>query len=228
MNTQSLKFRLIGWYACLLLSCFVLLGAGTYLALRTSLVSAVKENQLRRARQIAQLMREEIDNHQQTGIGKEIDARYAPDRNDRFVRISQRDAVVLYLSNLPKSQAFDPAALPPSKWPDDTESWREVPLVGGRALMLTAHSEQILGGKGYLVETGAPMDDVQAELRKWLMFLGAMLPIGAALAVGGGYVLVKRALAPVDQITSSAERITSHNLSGRLPVAKTGDELERV
>ena len=52
MNTQSLKFRLIGWYACLLLGCFVLLGIGTYLALRTSLVSAVRENQLRRARHV--------------------------------------------------------------------------------------------------------------------------------------------------------------------------------
>ena len=26
-------------------------------------------------------------------------------------------------------------------------------------------------GRAYLVETGAPMDDVQAHLRQWLMFL---------------------------------------------------------
>jgi heavy metal sensor kinase len=228
VNTQSLRFRLIGWYACLLLGCFVLLGVATYLALRTSLVSAVKENQLRRARQIAQLLREGIERQNQGQVGREIEARYAPNANDRFVRISQRDGVLLYLSSPPKSQAFDPATVPPPKWPGDTEAAREVPLLGGRALMLTAHTLQMPGGVIYLVETGAPMDDVQAELRKWLYFLGAMLPIVAAIALGGGYVLVKRALAPVDQIAASAERMSSHNLGGRLPVAKTGDELERL
>jgi heavy metal sensor kinase len=228
VNTQSLKFRLIGWYACLLLGCFVLLGGATYLALRTSLVSAVRENQLRRSRQIAQLLREEIQNQNQAQVGKEIEARYAPELNDRFVRISQRDGVVLYLSSAPKSQSFDPATLPPSKWPEDTESSREVPLLGRRAFMLTTHRLQMPGGMTYLIEAGAPMDEVQTELRKWLLFLGAMLPVVAAIALAGGYILVKRALAPVDQIAASAERITSHNLSGRLPIARTGDELERL
>jgi heavy metal sensor kinase len=228
VNTQSLRFRLIGWYACLLLGCFVILGVATYLALRTSLVSAVKENQLRRARQIAQLLREEVEHQNKAMVGAEVEARYAPDLNDRFVRISQRDGVLLYLSSSPKSQAFDPASVPPPKWPAETEAAREMALLGGRTMMLTAHTLQMPGNVTYLVETGAPMDDVQAELRKWLYFLGAMLPIVAAIALGGGYVLVKRALAPVDQIAASAERMSSHNLSGRLPVARTGDELERL
>jgi len=39
---------------------------------------------------------------------------------------------------------------------------------------------------------------------------------------------VRRALMPVEQITHAAEHITQHNLSERLPVAQTGDELERL
>jgi len=39
---------------------------------------------------------------------------------------------------------------------------------------------------------------------------------------------MRRALRPVDEITKSAERITSRNLSERLPLAHTGDELERL
>jgi heavy metal sensor kinase len=72
------------------------------------------------------------------------------------------------------------------------------------------------------------MDGVQADLRKWLLFLAAMLPAVLAIAVGGGFVLMKRALLPVDRIAASAERISSQNLSERLPVAQTGDELERL
>ncbi|HZQ46470.1 MAG TPA: ATP-binding protein, partial [Verrucomicrobiae bacterium] len=43
-----------------------------------------------------------------------------------------------------------------------------------------------------------------------------------------GYFLVRRALAPVVKIAGSAEQITLHNLKDRLPVAQTGDELERL
>jgi len=41
-------------------------------------------------------------------------------------------------------------------------------------------------------------------------------------------VLVRRALAPVERITRKAQEITQHNLSERLPVVRSGDELERL
>jgi heavy metal sensor kinase len=47
-------------------------------------------------------------------------------------------------------------------------------------------------------------------------------------AVLGGFVVVQRALRPVDGIIQSAERISSQNLSQRLPVPETGDELNRL
>jgi heavy metal sensor kinase len=56
----------------------------------------------------------------------------------------------------------------------------------------------------------------------------ALLPVVAAIALAGGYVLVKRALTPVDRVAATAERISSQNLSERLPVPQTGDELERL
>jgi len=227
MNTRSLKFQLIGWYAAVLTGCFALLAAATYLALQRSLVGALSENQLRRARQIGELVREEVQRGGPAKVGEEVEVRYAPALNDRFVRITQRGGVTLYLSPSPTSQGFDPAAMPPPIWPPDTEASRQVPLVGGRKMLLTAHALPT-PGSGFLIETGAPMDGVQADLRKWLFFLAAMLPVVLAIALGGGFVLVKRALLPVDRIAASAERISSQNLNERLPVAQTGDELERL
>ena len=228
MNTRSLKFRLVGWYAVVLLGCFGLLGAATYLALETSLMGSLTETLFRRARQIGQLVWEESQRQAEAEVGQEIQARYSPDLNERFVRISRADGATLYLSPAPKSQSFDPATLPPPQWSARTETSRVAALVGGRRMLLAAHKLQLPGGARYLIETGAPMDEVQADLRKWLKFLLAMLPAVAAVALGGGYVLVKRALSPVDQIAASAQRISSHNLSERLPVARTGDELERL
>ncbi|HWW03099.1 MAG TPA: ATP-binding protein [Candidatus Acidoferrum sp.] len=228
MNTRSLKFQLIGWYAVVLVAGFGLLGVATYLALQSSLAASLKENLLRRARQISQLLREESQGGNEARVGKEIQARYAPDLNERFVRITRADGALLYLSSAPKSQSFDPATLPPPIVSDQAETSRVAPLVGGRKMLLAAHALKLPGGASYLIETGAPMDEVQADLRNWLRFLLAMLPVVAAIALGGGYVLVKRALLPVDQIAASAQRISSHNLSERLPVAKTGDEMERL
>jgi len=227
MNPRSLRFQLIAWYAGLLVGCFLLLGAATYLALRTSLVGALKETQLRRARQIAQLVQEELAEHRETRVAEEIETRYAPDLNDRFVRVSRRDGLVFYLSSAPKDQNFDPATLPPAVWSSLPESASQAPLLGGRKLLITAHVLTTPTGT-YLVEAGAPMDGVLADLRKWLLFLLATLPVVAAIALGGGYALVKRSLLAVDRITASAERISSHNLSERLPITHTGDELERL
>jgi heavy metal sensor kinase len=48
------------------------------------------------------------------------------------------------------------------------------------------------------------------------------------VTIGGGYLLVGRALAPVDQIAGKASEISQHNLGERLPVARTADEIERL
>jgi signal transduction histidine kinase len=48
------------------------------------------------------------------------------------------------------------------------------------------------------------------------------------LASAGGYWVSRRALAPVDEITRTARSITADNLSQRLTVPSTGDELQRL
>jgi len=228
MNTRSLRFQLIAWYAGLLAGCFALIGGATYLVLQSSLVGALRENQLRRARQVAQLVSEQAQSHQETRVGDEIEARYAPGLNDRFVRVTRSDGTVLYVSEPPKDRSFVPAALPQVWTKPRVENVRRQALANGRELLLTSHDVPAPGGGRYLVETGALMDDVQARLRQWTIFLAAGLPLVALVAVGGGFFLVKRALSPVDRITASAERISSQNLSERLPVPHTGDELERL
>ena len=228
MNARSLRFQLVAWYAGLLTGCFFLIGAATYVVLQSSLVGALRETQLRRARQIGQLLIEEIQSSAEARVGAEIQARYAPDLNGRFVRITRSDGSLLYLSTAPNDQTFVPAEIPPPLWSSHSESARQVPVPGGRKMLLTAREVQAPGGARYLIETGAPMDDVQAHLRQWLMFLLVVLPVVAAVALGGGAFLVKRALFPVDKIAASAQRISSQNLSERLPVPRTGDELERL
>ena len=136
MNTRSLRFQLVAWYAGLLTGCFVLIGAATYLVLQSSLVGALQDNQLRRAYQIGQLLLAEIPHQGEAGLGEQIETRFAPGFNDRFVRVARSDGRVLYRSGPPKDQNFDPAQLPPPVWPTPSEAARQVTLGAGRQMLL--------------------------------------------------------------------------------------------
>jgi signal transduction histidine kinase len=83
-------------------------------------------------------------------------------------------------------------------------------------------------GNEYLIETGAPYDQVERVLRSLLVSLGIAFPVIVGAAVGGGYLLMRNALRPMDEIATTAERITSRNLNERVPVVPTGDEVERL
>src|SRR5690242_18801958 len=101
MNTRSLRFQLVVWYAALLAGCFIVLGTIAYLVLQNSLISALKESQWRRARQIGQLLREEVRENNLGRLGQDVETRYAPGFNDRFVRVSRRDGELIFLSKAP-------------------------------------------------------------------------------------------------------------------------------
>jgi heavy metal sensor kinase len=67
-----------------------------------------------------------------------------------------------------------------------------------------------------------PIRDV---LRRFLISFLVGLSVVLALAIWGGFWVIKWALEPVKVITLTAEEITSHHLHKRLPVVETGDEI---
>jgi len=67
--------------------------------------------------------------------------------------------------------------------------------------------------------------DVLQRLQ-WLLLLS--IPVVLIIATIGGYWMSRRALAPVDAITSTARSISEHSLSRRLASLRTGDELQRL
>ena len=105
---------------------------------------------------------------------------------------------------------------------------RKETLPSDKSLLIASWDYKTSAGTRYVVEVGAPTAKIKAMLDQVLLSLALGLPIVVIVAAGGGYLLVNRALAPVDEIAGKAEQISQHNLSGRLPVARTGDELERL
>ena len=68
-------------------------------------------------------------------------------------------------------------------------------------------------------EPGADSEErMEEQLREILVVLVLGLPLIVVLAGGGGYVLARRALAPIDQLGAEARRITADRLHERLSV----------
>jgi signal transduction histidine kinase len=70
------------------------------------------------------------------------------------------------------------------------------------------------------------LENVFKTQRRFLLIMGAVLPFGLLLATVGGWVLARRALKPVNEMTQTARRISGEYLAGRLQETGTGDELD--
>ena len=223
MNTRSIKFRLIAWYAGWLTVVFSVFGVVVYKSLDHYLVKALRQALEMRTRHVAALVqRSPLD---WDGLGQEIHYRFAPEANNRFTRVTA-DREVKYLAGAPSDGSFDPAVVPPAS--QRVEDAFERRILPGGVELLVAVKPVIVNNRTVLVEEGFSKAGINDTVRAWLVALAWSLVLLILLTVLGGYRVAQRALHPVDTIIRAAEPISSHNLSERLPVPKTRDELERL
>jgi heavy metal sensor kinase len=228
VNTRSIRFRLTVWYAGLLTALLALFGVFIYFTLERFLERSLTETLAKDARTIGQSWVFDINQSGPGYVAAEIEEHFAPSITGRFVRITRgADGSVLYHSAAPESGAFDPSLIGPGRF-DASQSSREEHLPDGKELLIFNLPFTDRSGNQYLIETGAPYDQVERVLRGLLISLGVAFPLIVGAAMGGGYLLMRNALRPMDEIATTAERITSRNLNERLPVVATGDEVERL
>jgi heavy metal sensor kinase len=83
-------------------------------------------------------------------------------------------------------------------------------------------------GQSLFLLAAAPESGNILVLQQFWTGLLASIPILLLLSSAGGYWISRRALAPVDRITAAVRSISIRNLSERLPVRDSGDELQRL
>jgi len=227
MNTRSLRFRITAWYAGLLAGTLILFGASVYLGLERYLDWTLRRTLAVECRTIATQLLSQFPAKDKAWLAREINEDYAPEVNGLFIRVSRQGTGVVYLSGSPKDGTFDPSHIP---FPREKEmdGSRKLQFDSGNHLLINSMTMAMPDGNWFIVESGAPYHQVEVALHGLLLTFAIYMPFVVSLAVAGGYWLMRRSLQPVDEITKRAEGITSTNLSERLPVIRTGDELERL
>ena len=79
-----------------------------------------------------------------------------------------------------------------------------------------------------IVQVAQSLEDVQETLQRLLATLVVSVPLLVMLAGFSGYFLAARALVPIDRITRTARHISAQDLSARLNLPATDDEVGRL
>lgn len=199
MRRTSIRFRLTLWYAAALAVGLGLFGSLIWVSLRQRLLTELDQDLAGRAEQFEQYFR---------GESAEVQGDQLRDELNEFCQ-----------------------ALPPGSYVDLRGSagfefhFPQTPHEGDLRMRQDGFS---VAGETFDLEIGTPATSVTHTLRLLGLLLLSLLPVAIVTACVGGAWLSGRALKPIQEITSAASAISIENLSERLPVPATGDELARL
>ncbi len=109
--------------------------------------------------------------------------------------------------------------------PDDAVV--SVPTGDGVPLRVLSRRGEIAGSP-VVIQVGRSEQTMREQIRTVALILLLGLPVAVATAGLGGYMLARRALAPIERMTERAETLTAERLSDRLPVSNPDNEMGRL
>ncbi len=219
MSRRSLTFRLISWYCGLLLAAGVAFALFTYASFDRYVEQSSRSTLSSRAEAIWGMANGLLDD--KPALTKLIEQRFAPEAQNRLIRISANGALY-YRSEMPSDGGFDPEAIPVSE--DAERGYFEK----RGALFLYAKSFRAADGKIVTVESGQSANISELVERRLVTVLIFGLPILLIVAAVGGFMLVQRALSPVEGMIEAAEALTFNSPRKRLPLAGTEDRIDTL
>lgn len=151
--------------------------------------------------------------------GESIDTGY--DAGDyRWVEVFGPSGEVLFTRGAARVPAIR-ASLPPPRLSGGFEEARTP--AGAHVRLFTAMRR--VDGTDVFIRVARSEDPVRHQWRALLIIFVFTIPLAVLAAGGAGYILARRALAPIARMTEHAKRITAARLNERLPVANPSDEL---
>jgi len=228
MPWRSIRARLTLWYTSLLTLSFLALGGAGY-GLLSYTLSQEADAALRG---VAQTLADRESGRTESPIPGEIDEVFR-----RFFGFSPLER---YFERFSPLDRLPPEGSPPGRgrFPLTQEAMknasRGVPtfetmknLAPYPVRVLTwpvVRGGRVLG----LIQVGLSRENLEKTLSRFLLIMAGMLPVALLLAGGGGWVLARKALKPVDRMTETARRISAEHLDRQVQGSGTGDELDRL
>jgi heavy metal sensor kinase len=227
MKGLSIRWRLTLWYGLVLATVLVIFGVAVYVTMRHELLARADLALRAELEDVA----EDVQAAKDWGL-------LAPRLERRFARrqayesqLSRADGEVLFRTVNVRQQALPVPPISGSLRHMDFESM----ALGAQSITLASlghlriMGELVPGPDGPVVvqvaTSIASIDQELAELLAVLLFSG---PLALLCALVAGYLLARKALAPVDRMVQTADEISALRLDRRVEVANADDELGRL
>lgn len=227
MKRLSIRARLTLWFTCIVAATVLVLGGVAYVLLMRGLWNDVDTTLKTVATAVAK-------SAQQPGEGvvpPDMDALmrrfFGPSIADRFYQFLDPRGQV----DPRYPRPYTPLAVSPKALQNAREGYATYETVPGPekvpVRILTFPIE--VGGKmANVFQVGMSLEGLYREQANFIWTLAALVPVALVLAGGGGWLLARRALRPVDRMTQAARRIGAEHLAQRLEGAEVDDELGRL
>ena len=225
---MTLRVRFGVWVSLLLVVVLGAFGTFVYLAVAGWLAASVDDSLRLSATQVIETIDVEqgridlSDNPvtKDSGLADELRAK------GLTIQILEADGSPVKSFGPSRNLAVDPGALAAAV------DRQEVTLVtrpngDGTIRVLT----QVITNAGHpigVVQISESLNNVDESLRRLLTALLLGSPVLVIAAGFGGFLLAGRALAPIDEITNTARRISAEDLTGRLNLPESRDEVGRL
>lgn len=228
MKRRSIRTRLTLWYTGLLTLTLIILGSVTYGLMVNSLsrdIDTALQN-------VAQVLNQQAQREAASLFPARIDEMF-----QRFFGVSPLDRYVDMLDpggrRDPRMQRPSPRSLPLSpaaraNAARGLPTWETIDGLGDYPVRLFTQPVVRSGRLVNLIRVGFSLQSFHETRRHFLRILALVFPIALLLAGGGGWLLAHRALTPVAQMTTAAQRIGAAHLDERLDESGTGDELDQL
>jgi heavy metal sensor kinase len=219
MGGMSIRWRLTLWYGVVLAAVLAVFGVAVYLMMRHALLARTGSGMSMESTEVAEEVARSRD---RSTLGMWLERRFG--RHPGYdIQVSTPGGEALFRSERIKEGGLPrPSDLPALGRP----TFESFASRSGHDRLL---NRLVPGPDGPLVlQIAASLAADDHELSELLTVLLLAGPLALGLALGGGYLLARRALAPVDRMAAEAEQITATRLDRRLDVPNPDDELGRL
>jgi two-component system heavy metal sensor histidine kinase CusS len=219
MGVLSIRWRLTLWYEAVLALVLLIFGGAVYLMMRHVLTERAGAGLLMESAEVEQeIARAKNAEFLSTWLERRFSHHPGFD-----IRVSTPEGERVFRSERIRDSGLP---VPPSPPAPGRSLFIDSVLDRGR---FHVSNRGVHGPSGPLVvQVAAPLAQNDQELGELLMVLWLAGPLALGSALLGGYLLARRALAPVDRMTAAAGTIRAIRLDRRLEVGRHGDELDRL
>jgi len=220
MRPLPLRVRLSAWYFLVLCLAFGGFSLLAFFEVRGSIHAAVDEGLRDRAADIQDLLERQSSSEE---VKRELAAGSSVRGEDDILQIAETRGEWAYSSVSALHYGLHLAR------PGKPGEKSEFSTVYSKGMPLRILNGQLrTADKVYDVQVAAPLDDFYDAVNRFRLVLLFSVPVLLLLASAGGYWLSRKAIAPVGEIARAAQSISEHELSKRLPILQTGDELQSL